>query len=88
MAVFIAYFGIKETQFHRTVVREEDIRGLVQKLWKKMYFCEMVFNIMHWCTCQCCHRKCFSSKVIVKDLFLHNGGQHNAFLYVSHSSHS
>ena len=25
-AVFIVYFGIKETQFHRTLVREEDNR--------------------------------------------------------------
>ena len=29
------------------------------------------------------HPKCFGSKVMVKDIFLQNGGQHNAFAYVS-----
>ena len=29
--------------------------------------------------------KCLSSKVMVKDVFLHNGGQRNTFLYVAHS---
>ena len=32
------------------------------------------------------HPKCFSSKVIVKDIFLHNGGQRNAFVYVTRSN--
>ena len=32
------------------------------------------------------HPKCFSSKVIVKDIFLHNGGQRNAFGYVTRSN--
>ena len=32
------------------------------------------------------HPKCFSSKVIVKDIFLHNGGQRNAFAYVTCSN--
>ena len=32
------------------------------------------------------HPKCLSSKVKVKDVFLHNGGQRNAFAYVSRSN--
>ena len=32
------------------------------------------------------HPKCFSSKVIVKDIFLHNGGQRNTFTYVTRSN--
>ena len=32
------------------------------------------------------HPKYFSSKVIVKDIFLHNGGQRNAFAYVTRSN--
>ena len=32
------------------------------------------------------HPKCFSSKVIIKDIFLHNGGQRNAFAYVKRSN--
>ena len=32
------------------------------------------------------HPKCFSSKIIVKDIFLHNGGQRNAFAYVTRSN--
>ena len=32
------------------------------------------------------HPKYFSSKVIVTDIFLHNGGQHNAFVYVTRSN--
>ena len=35
---------------------------------------------------QNCHPKCLSSKVTIKDVFLHNGGQCNAFAYVSHSN--
>ena len=30
------------------------------------------------------HHKEFSSKVMVKDVFLQNGGQYNVFEYVSH----
>ena len=29
--IFIAYFGIKETQFHRTLVCEEDNNNVVTK---------------------------------------------------------
>ena len=32
--------------------------------------------------------KCFSSNVIVKNIFLHNGGQRNTFAYVSRSNRS
>ena len=32
------------------------------------------------------HPKCFSSKVIVKDIFLHNGGQRNASAYATRSN--
>ena len=38
--------------------------------------------------CQNRHPKCLSSKVMVKDLFLHNGGQRNTFAYVSRSNPS
>ena len=34
------------------------------------------------------HPKCFSSKVMVKDVFLQNGDQCNTFRYVSHSGRS
>ena len=34
------------------------------------------------------HPKCLSSKVLGKDGFLHNGGQRNAFAYISLSNHS
>ena len=34
------------------------------------------------------HLKCFSSKAMVKAVFLHNGGQCNVFTYVSRSNHS
>ena len=33
------------------------------------------------------HPKSFSSKVMVKDIFLHNGGQYNAFAYITRSNH-
>ena len=35
---------------------------------------------------QNCNPKCFSSKVMVKDIFLHNGGQRNVFAYVTRSN--
>ena len=34
------------------------------------------------------HPKCLSSKVMAKDISLHNGGQRNAFVYVTHSNRS
>ena len=34
---------------------------------------------------QNCHPKCFSSKVMVKNIFLDNGGQRNTFVYVIRS---
>ena len=43
-AVFIAYFGIKETQFHPTLVREED-NSVMELHWQRYvlywlaYFC-------------------------------------------------
>ena len=38
--------------------------------------------------CQNHHPKCLSSKVMVKDVFLYNGGQRNTFAYVSRSNRS
>ena len=34
-----------------------------------------------------CH-KCLSSKVMDKDVFLHNGEKRNKFMYVAHSNRS
>ena len=42
----------------------------------------------HRTRCQNHHPKCLSSKVMVKDIFLHNGGQRNTFAYVIRSNHS
>ena len=42
----------------------------------------------HISRCQNHHPKCLTSKVMVKDVFLYNGGQRNAFAYVSRSNSS
>ena len=42
----------------------------------------------HISRCQNHHPKCITLKVMVKDLFLYNGGQRNAFAYVSRSNRS
>ena len=34
------------------------------------------------------HPKCFSLILMVKDIFLHNGGQHNVFAFITHSNRS
>ena len=42
----------------------------------------------HISRCQNHHPKCLTLKVMVKDVFLYNGGQRNAFAYVSRSDRS
>ena len=42
-------------------------------------------NIAIWPYSISSHPECFSSKVMVKEIFQQNGGQRNAFAYVSHT---
>ena len=60
------------------------VKVIGQNKWRH----EISWPWKHISRCQNHHPKCLTSKVMVKVVFLYNGGQRNAFAYVSRSNHS
>ena len=70
---------LRNWDISRNVILQRSWPWKVKVIGQNKWHCQLPWPQKHRSRHQNLRPKCFSSKVIVKDIFLHNGGQRNAF---------
>ena len=78
---------IRNWKIYRNVIIQRSWPWKVKVMGQNKWHHQIPWPQKHSSRHQNCHPKSFSSKVMVKDIFLHNGGQYNAFAYIKCSNH-
>ena len=78
---------IRNWNISRNVIFQRSWPWKVKVIGQNKWHNRMPWPQKHSSRHQNCHPKSFSSKVMVKDIFLRNGGQCNVFAYITRSNH-
>ena len=70
----------------QNVISQRSWPWKVKVIGQNKWYHQIPWPWKHISRCQNHHPKCLTLKVMVKDIFLYNGGQRNTFAYVSRSN--